>query len=992
MINSLFYYPMTLHRDTISAPVVAQFVNNLPPVSGVVEEIYVRTQDTNPAGQARTGFYTPSAVQGTPGGQGVFVWDATDLRFRFALPYEEICEAVIGGASVDIYYDLDTPGATIPTSAVVYRNGNLYTGTTFTFGDNAVWAVLVFPLSVAGDTKTVNKQSPDITGNVTLTAVSTAGLGQSLIANNGATTGQFTFKTINAGTGLTVAGDANEVTLANAGVLTVNDVAPDVNGNVNTPVYSLPIASSSTLGGVKIGANVSVADDGTISVAAPYVLPVATSSTIGGVKQGSGISIAGDGTISATYALPIATASVLGGVKIGANVTVGGDGTISVAAPYTLPDATTTTLGGVIVGSGLSVTSGTVSANVTSVNGHEGAVVLAASDITTGTFSAAVLGATPGDNEVLITNASGVPTWVSTIPTANLPASILGAVDYQSTFVPGTTTLPAAATANKGWYFIASAAGTYTPPGGTLLTFAAGDWLISDGTSWSTVSTQGAVTSVSGQAGAVVIEAVNNNNATGTTLISDGGSTTGVIKLKTIVAGSNITLGSDANGNVVVNGSASGVTQVSSEGTGTSLVDNNGTTGGIATIRSLAAGSNITITPDAQNQTLTITANQAITPATTTAIGGVIVGAGLGVISNGTLSLAAPVGANIGGVKAGTGVSIAADGTISVTAVGGVSSVSGQTGAVVVQATDTSTASGTTLITNSGSTTANIQLRRIVAGSGITLSTDVNNNLEITGTGGYTLPAATTTTLGGVIVPATSGITVNGSGDISLTPATTTQIGGVTVDGTTITVSGGKISATAGSGGVTSETWGTSGALTGAITITAGSGISISNTGNTVQLNSTGITDAPNNGNTYARQSMAWVEIPPLGNAILSITSDTTSGSVSILEASPPANSAITKSLTAGNNVTLTDNGSNITITASIPSGTVSSVNGVAPSAGNVTLTAANVNALPISGGTMTGEINMGSQVLTGLVSPVNPSDAVPLSYITALSIDNGTF
>lgn len=39
----------------------------------------------------------------------------------------------------------------------------------------------------------------------------------------------------------------------------------------NIPTYSLPTASTSTLGGVKIGANVTVAADGTISVAAPGI-------------------------------------------------------------------------------------------------------------------------------------------------------------------------------------------------------------------------------------------------------------------------------------------------------------------------------------------------------------------------------------------------------------------------------------------------------------------------------------------------------------------------------------------------------------------------------------------------------------------------------------------------------------------------------------------------------------------------------------------------
>lgn len=63
--------------------------------------------------------------------------------------------------------------------------------------------------------------------------------------------------------------------------------------------YTLPIATSSKLGGVKIGSNVTIAVDGTISVPAAYSLPTAAVDTLGGVKVGSGLSIT-DGVLSAT--------------------------------------------------------------------------------------------------------------------------------------------------------------------------------------------------------------------------------------------------------------------------------------------------------------------------------------------------------------------------------------------------------------------------------------------------------------------------------------------------------------------------------------------------------------------------------------------------------------------------------------------------------------------------------------------------------------------
>ncbi len=101
------------------------------------------------------------------------------------------------------------------------------------------------------------------------------------------------------------------------------------------------------------------------------------------------------------------------------------------------------------------------------------------------------------------------------IPTANLPDAILGGVNFQGMFIPGTTTLPAAASGNKGYYYIASANGTYTPPSGTLLTFSVGDWIISEGaTGWTTVDTSDAVASVNGKTGVVTIVASDITSGT----------------------------------------------------------------------------------------------------------------------------------------------------------------------------------------------------------------------------------------------------------------------------------------------------------------------------------------------------------------------------------------------------------------------------------------------------------------------------------------------
>lgn len=65
----------------------------------------------------------------------------------------------------------------------------------------------------------------------------------------------------------------------------------------------------------------------------------------------------------ANYTLPIASTTILGGIKIGDNLTITSDGTISaVQGAYTLPTASSTTLGGIKVGTNLSISNGVLSA------------------------------------------------------------------------------------------------------------------------------------------------------------------------------------------------------------------------------------------------------------------------------------------------------------------------------------------------------------------------------------------------------------------------------------------------------------------------------------------------------------------------------------------------------------------------------------------------------------------------------------------------------
>lgn len=100
----------------------------------------------------------------------------------------------------------------------------------------------------------------------------------------------------------------------------IKNKADSVYQPAGTYLTSLPIASSSTLGGVKIGSGLTVAADGTISAAAQYTLPTASSSVKGGIKVGTGLTMSSETlnhsnsvTAKTAYGSTATTASANGG-------------------------------------------------------------------------------------------------------------------------------------------------------------------------------------------------------------------------------------------------------------------------------------------------------------------------------------------------------------------------------------------------------------------------------------------------------------------------------------------------------------------------------------------------------------------------------------------------------------------------------------------------------------------------------------------------------
>ena len=152
--------------------------------------------------------------------------------------------------------------------------------------------------------------------------------------------------------------------------------------------YSLPTASGSVLGGVKVGTNLSINNDGVLSANdQTYTLPTATASALGGVKVGSGLAIS-NSVLSVN--LPVATSSAVGGVKVGDRLSISNTGVLSANdQSYTLPTASDTVLGGIKIGSNLTISNtGVLSADDQTSHTHSYAdsvhshtIATAASDV-----------------------------------------------------------------------------------------------------------------------------------------------------------------------------------------------------------------------------------------------------------------------------------------------------------------------------------------------------------------------------------------------------------------------------------------------------------------------------------------------------------------------------------------------------------------------------------------------------------------------------------
>ncbi|WP_430971701.1 beta strand repeat-containing protein [Sunxiuqinia rutila] len=305
-----------------------------------------------------------------------------------------------------------------------------------------------------------------------------------------------------------------EASPTSPGLISAEDKAKldGIEAGANNFTYSLPKASGTSLGGIKVGSNLTIDGDGVLSAVGGGTGTVTNVSVV----PANGVS----GTVANASTTPEITLS-LGDITPNSITT----GSISAGSITTTGDITTS---GNINGN---VPVGNLTGVLPVANGGTGVSDLASlktnmnlnlvdntSDlnkpISTATQSALdakiSLSEKGTPNGVVPLNVSGQ------IDEAYLPASIVGDVFFQGAYnaLNNTPALPDPAS-SKGYYYIASEAGSANS---YSLTLDVGDWVLSDGSSWSKISKGSEVGSFNGRTGAVTPQAGDYT----TTMVAEG--------------------------------------------------------------------------------------------------------------------------------------------------------------------------------------------------------------------------------------------------------------------------------------------------------------------------------------------------------------------------------------------------------------------------------------------------------------------------------------
>jgi hypothetical protein len=504
-----------------------------------------------------------------------------------------------------------------------------------------------------------------------------------------------------------------------------------------------------------------------------------THSKVSTIPDGDDTSVVRPSDWNAEHQL-VGTVPVANGGTGAATLTgyVKGNGTSNMTASATIPSTDVTGLG----------TMSTQNSNNISVTGGSMSGVTISDYVATATKGVA--------NGVASLDGSG------TVPVSQLPAAVLGALNYQGTW-NASTNMPTltSSVGTKGYYYVVNVAGSTNLNG--ITDWKVGDWAVFNGSEWQKIDNTDAVTSVNGYTGTVVL--------TNTDISGFGTMSTQNANSVAITGGSinGTTIGATAQADITGNTINAFTKFVSPDYYAQSILGGNlRTSGGTSLVNWDGGGSgNVTInggllaSPANKNVTLSPTGTGTVTvnPATAGAMNNVVIGATTPLAITGTTITATTFSGSgasltsipnsalvnsaitINGTSTSLGGSISVGTVTSVTGTSPVVSSGGNTPAISMPAATTSVSG---YLTSTDWNTFNNK------GSGTV--TSVTATSPVTSTGGTTpviaMPAATTSVNG--YLTSTDWNTFNGKGS-----GTVTSVGG------TGTVSGISLSGTVTSSG-----------------------------------------------------------------------------------------------------------------------------------------------------------------------------------------------
>lgn len=277
----------------------------------------------------------------------------------------------------------------------------------------------------------------------------------------------------------------------NSGILQDAALPTKFSGTTTKPTFDAQ--GRATAGASLVAADIPALDAAKI---ASGIIPVTQGgtgvATLAGIPYGNGTSAFGIAS-AAQIVAAIGTTSVTN-----ATTAINVSGTIAIAnggTGQTSASAALTALGGCAVGSTAGAAlaaSGAIGVSTTaSRSDHVHAYPTAAN---VGAVATTAVGAANG--------VAGLDSG-GKVPVAQLPASVIGGMQYQNTWnaATNTPTIPAAAAGNKGYYYKVAVAGSANVDG--ITDWKVGDWIVSNGSAWDKIDNTEAVSSVNGATGAV---------------------------------------------------------------------------------------------------------------------------------------------------------------------------------------------------------------------------------------------------------------------------------------------------------------------------------------------------------------------------------------------------------------------------------------------------------------------------------------------------------